>query len=207
MDAQMCSVNINELRDILKIRLSKKRYTHSLNVADAALKLAEKYGADIEKAYLAGLVHDICKEVPTDEQLAMAQKCRQGIDETEQKIPALYHAAAGSWYGENVLHIHDEDILNAVRYHTTGRAGMSRLEECVYLADLISEDRTYKDVGRMRRLAFEDINGAMLEAARFTLSDVIAKGSFIPEIPCRHTIIIQHSLNRTSERSNADDAE
>ena len=170
MDAQMCSVNINELRDILKIRLSKKRYTHSLNVADAALKLAEKYGADIEKAYLAGLVHDICKEVPTDEQLAMAQKCRQGIDETEQKIPALYHAAAGSWYGENVLHIHDEDILNAVR-----------LEECVYLADLISEDRTYKDVGRMRRLAFEDINGAMLEAARFTLSDVIAKGSFIPE--------------------------
>ena len=55
------------------------------------------------------------------------------------------------------------------------------LEECVYLADLISEDRTYKDVGRMRRLAFEDINGAMLEAARFTLSDVIAKGSFIPE--------------------------
>ena len=170
LDAQMCSVNINELRDILKIRLSKKRYTHSLNVADAALKLAEKYGADIEKAYLAGLVHDICKEVPTDEQLAMAQKCRQGIDETEQKIP-----------GENVLHIHDEDILNAVRYHTTGRAGMSRLEECVYLADLISEDRTYKDVGRMRRLAFEDINGAMLEAARFTLSDVIAKGSFIPE--------------------------
>ena len=181
LDAQMCSVNINELRDILKIRLSKKRYTHSLNVADAALKLAEKYGADIEKAYLAGLVHDICKEVPTDEQLAMAQKCRQGIDETEQKIPALYHAAAGSWYGENVLHIHDEDILNAVRYHTTGRAGMSRLEECVYLADLISEDRTYKDVGRMRRLAFEDINGAMLEAARFTLRDVIAKDSFIPE--------------------------
>ena len=189
LDAQMCSVNINELRDILKIRLSKKRYTHSLNVADAALKLAEKYGADIEKAYLAGLVHDICKEVPTDEQLAMAQKCRQGIDETEQKIPALYHAAAGSWYGENVLHIHDEDILNAVRYHTTGRAGMSRLEECVYLADLISEDRTYKDVGRMRRLAFEDINGAMLEAARFTLSDVIAKGSFTPAISsvCRRS--------------------
>lgn len=204
MDAQMCSVNINELRDILKIRLSKKRYTHSLNVADAALKLAEKYGADIEKAYLAGLVHDICKEVPTDEQLAMAQKCRQGIDETEQKIPALYHAAAGSWYGENVLHIHDEDILNAVRYHTTGRAGMSRLEECVYLADLISEDRTYKDVGRMRRLAFEDINGAMLEAARFTLSDVIAKGSFIPENSMQtynyYTALI-------SERSNADDAE
>lgn len=181
MDAQMCSVNINELRDILKIRLSKKRYTHSLNVADAALKLAEKYGADIEKAYLAGLVHDICKEVPTDEQLTMAEKCCQGFDETEKKIPALYHAAAGSWYGENILHIHDADILNAVRYHTTGRAGMSRLEECVYLADLISDDRTYKDVGRMRRLAFEDINGAMLEAAKFTLSDVIAKGSFIPE--------------------------
>ena len=123
----MCSVNINELRDILKIRLSKKRYTHSLNVADAALKLAEKYGADIEKAYLSGLVHDICKEVPTDEQLAMAQKCRQGIDKTEQKIPALLPSAAAAWYGENVLHIHDEDILHAGRSHTTGISGMSRL--------------------------------------------------------------------------------
>ena len=98
-----------------------------------------------------------------------------------EKQTDLIHPFLGAEVARREYQVTDEDILNAVRYHTTGRAGMSRLEECVYLADLISEDRTYKDVGRMRRLAFEDINGAMLEAARFTLSDVIAKGSFIPE--------------------------
>lgn len=174
-------MSIKELKDILKIRLTKKRYTHSLNVADAAVRLAEKYGGDCEKAYLAGLVHDICKEIPSEEQLKMALACSRPVFGAEAKIPALYHAPAGAWYCENVLHIHDSDILNAVRYHTAGRAEMSVTEEIVYLADLISDDRSYKDVGRMRKLAFNDLKEAMLEAVSFSLSDVVSKGSLIPE--------------------------
>lgn len=180
----LCGCDLNDIKDILKIRLSKKRYTHSLNVADAAEKLAEKYGADKEKAYLAGLVHDICKEAPREEQLKMAISCGRDFTVTEQKIPPLYHAAAGAWYCEHILHICDEDILNAVRYHTAGRAEMSLLEQVIYLADLISEDRSYKDVNKMRKLAFSDLNEAMLEAVRFSVSDVIAKGSLIPESSC-----------------------
>lgn len=184
MTGAICGCDTDEIKDILKIRLSKKRYTHSLNVAEAARSLAEKYGADKDKAYLAGLVHDICKEIPKEEQLAMAKNCGRDFSPVEMKIPPLYHAAAGAWYCENVLHIHDEDILNAVRYHTAARAGMSLMEEIIYLADLISEDRSYKDVGKMRRLASADISTAMLAALKFSVSDVIEKGSLIPESTC-----------------------
>lgn len=174
--------DVKEIKDILKIRLSKKRYTHSVNVADAAVKLADKYGCDKQKAYLAGLLHDICKEIPQDEQLNLAVSCSVGMSETEKMIPPLYHSAAGTCYCEQVLHIHDDDILNAIRYHTSGRAGMSMLEEIIYLADLISADRSYKDVDKMRKLAFEDLKTAMFEALKFSVSDIVKKGSLIPEI-------------------------
>lgn len=181
---KLCGCDAEDIKDILKIRLSKKRYNHSLNVSRSAAELAEKYGADKEKARLAGLLHDICKEIPKDEQLKMAVACGRDFSGIEQEIPPLYHAAAGAWYCENVLHIRDEDILNAIRYHTAGRAGMSLLEEIIYLADLISEDRNYKDVGKMRRLAFSDLKEAMLEAMRFSVSDTVGKGSLIPENSC-----------------------
>ncbi len=184
MVINLCEYSLNEIKDILKIRLSKKRYTHSVNVAEAAEKLAQKHDGDCGKAYLAGLIHDVCKEIPKDEQLKMAVSCGRDFSATEEKIPPLYHAAAGAWYCENVLHIRDDDILNAVRYHTAARAGMSRLEEIIYLADLISEDRSYKDVNRMRKLAFDDIDKAMLEALKFSVCDVIEKGSLIPESSC-----------------------
>lgn len=174
-------MSYDEIKEILQIRLSKKRYTHSLNVANEAVKLAKKYCGDTDKAYLAGLTHDICKEIPQDEQLEMALKCGMEFSDTERKIPPLYHSAAGAYYISAVLNITDSDILAAVRYHTAGRAEMSKLEKIIYLADLISADRTYKDVGRMRKLAYDGLDRAMLEAVRFNICDTVAKGSYIPE--------------------------
>ena len=174
-----------ELTDILDIRLSKKRYQHSINVAEEARKLAVHYDfEDTEKAYYAGLLHDICKEIPKEEQLAMVMASSMDITDVERSTPPLYHAIAGAWYAEDVLNVHDSDILNAVRYHTVGRAGMSRLEEIIYIADLISADRSYKDVGRMRKIAYQSIEKAMLEAIKFSVTDVVGKGSMLP----RHTI-------------------
>ena len=122
----MCSAA--EITDILEIRLSKKRFQHSLNVAEEAGKLAEKFDyPDKEKAYLTGLLHDICKEIPKEEQLEMVKKSKLNVSEVELGTPPLFHAVAGAWYAENVLNIHDDDMLNAVRYHTVGRAGMSKL--------------------------------------------------------------------------------
>lgn len=185
MPGRYCEYDREEIKAILKIRLSKKRFTHSLNVAEMAVKLCKKHGGDSEKAYIAGLVHDICKEIPIPEQLEMALECGRDFTETEQLIPPLYHSAAGAWYCENILKIDDEDILNAVRYHTAARAGMSLLEEIIYLADLTGDDRSYKDVGKMRKLSMEDVNAAMLEALSFSIRDVAGKGSLIPDSTVR----------------------
>ncbi|MBQ3160755.1 MAG: bis(5'-nucleosyl)-tetraphosphatase (symmetrical) YqeK [Oscillospiraceae bacterium] len=175
----MCSAT--EITDILEIRLSKKRFQHSLNVAEEARKLAEKFDyADKEKAYITGLLHDICKEIPKEEQLEMVKKSKLNVSEVELCTPPLFHAVAGAWYAENVLNIHDDDMLNAVRYHTVGRANMSKLEKIIYLADLISADRNYKDVNKMRKLAFQSLDKAMLEALKFSVTDVVAKGSMLP---------------------------
>ena len=170
-----------EITDILEIRLSKKRFQHSLNVAEEARKLAEKFDyADKEKAYITGLLHDICKEIPKEEQLEMVKKSKLNVSEVELCTPPLFHAVAGAWYAENVLNIHDDDMLNAVRYHTVGRANMSKLEKIIYLADLISADRNYKDVNKMRKLAYQSLDKAMLEALKFSVTDVVAKGSMLP---------------------------
>ncbi|MGN0600186.1 MAG: bis(5'-nucleosyl)-tetraphosphatase (symmetrical) YqeK [Oscillospiraceae bacterium] len=170
-----------ELIDILSIKLSKKRFTHSVNVADMAKKLAEAHGyKDPNEAYTAGLVHDCCKELPTAEQLAMVKKSRRNVCEAELKTPALYHAVAGSYYAETVFDFRNEDFLNAIRYHTTGRAKMSELEEIIYMADLVSVERSFKDVEKFRKLAFADIKKAILETVKHSINEVMEKGSLIP---------------------------
>ena len=174
-----------EINEILSIRLSKKRYTHSLNVAAEAKKLAEHYGYNQpDKAYVTGLLHDICKEIPNEEQLEMVKKSTRNVCESEKLTPALYHAVAGAWYTEHVIGCRDEDMLNAIRYHTIARAGMTELEKIVYLADLISADRNYKDVARMRKAAYQKLDTAMLEALKFSITDVVSKNSLLPH----HTI-------------------
>lgn len=111
------------------------------------------------------------------EQLAFAKKCGRDITEVELMTAPLLHAPAAAYYIDTVLGIHDEDILNAVRYHTVGRAGMSPLEEIIYIADLTSADRNYKDVNRMRKIAYQSVSKCMIEALKFYISDVVGKNS------------------------------
>jgi len=172
---------IEEIKLILKSMLSKKRYIHSLNVADESVKLAERWGGENEKkkAYLAGLVHDACKDMPQDEQKLLVEKS-SGVCNVELETPALWHSVAGAWYVKNRFYIDDDDIINAVRYHTSARAGMSRLEEIIYMADLISADRSYSDVEKVRKLAYSSLEKAMLYALKFSIIEVAGKGSKIP---------------------------
>ncbi|MBE6854778.1 MAG: HD domain-containing protein [Ruminococcus sp.] len=165
---------------LLRARLSKKRFTHSVNVAAEAKKLAVRYGEDEDKAYFAGLMHDVCKELPSEEQEELMLAGSFDISPEERDTPKLWHGIAGAFYLQFTLGISDSDVLNAVRYHTVGRAGMSRLEEIVYLADLVSEERDYNGVEEMRKLAYTDLNTAMLEGIRFSLQSTLGKGGFIP---------------------------
>ena len=172
--------DVSDKKKYLKEKLSAKRYAHSVNVAAECRKLAQKYGEDPDKAYFAGLLHDICKELPDDEQKELVISSGFTYCREELETKSLWHAVAGAGFVKKEFGIEDIDILNAIRFHTVGRAGMSRLEEIVYLGDLISAERDYKDVDRMRKLAYSSLNDAMLEAFAFSIRSVVKKGGLVP---------------------------
>lgn len=165
----------------IKKRLSPYRIIHSLNVAEEAKKLAEKYGANPDKAYTAGLVHDIMKDTPDNEQLELLYKHGYQLSETELKSPKTRHAVSGEAFLKYEFKVDDEEILTAVRYHTTARAGMSLLEKVLYIADYISADRDYPDVDVMREKSYRSLEEAMLYGLQFTIMEMVEKGLPIHE--------------------------
>ncbi len=167
-------------RKLLKGRLKQKRYIHSLNVADSAVILAEKYGGDKEKSYFAGLVHDIMKNASEEEQLQIMEKGGIILSQTEKNNPKLWHAMAGECYLRVEMGITDKEILSAVRYHTTGKAGMSLLDKIVYIADYISVERDYHDADVMRHLSMnEGLDEAALYALKYSFTSLSEKEKLI----------------------------
>ena len=167
------------VRSAMKELLTEKRYLHSEAVALRAAELAERYGAGSEleeKAYFAGLVHDICKDMSAERQLEIIKKGTLKITGSELSAKSLYHSKAGAEYIISEFGVTDEDIINAVRYHTEARAKMSELEKIVYIADLTSEDRDYSDVEIMREISQRDKNEAMRYALEFIVGDLKRRG-------------------------------
>ena len=155
-----------DIRKMLKGKLDEYRYIHSLGVADSARELAKIYGADEEKAYLAGLLHDVAKNMPKDEQLQIMEKGGIILNPAEKNNSALWHAMAGECYLRLHMGITDPEILGSVRYHTTGKAGMSLMEKIIYIADYISAERNYPDVDVMRDLS---LNHSLEKASLYSL--------------------------------------
>ncbi len=172
-------MNNEQYKEILKKRLSEKRYIHSLNVADSAKELALIYGCDPEKAYTVGLVHDCCKDEPAGLQLSYILGNKVELTEYELDAPKLYHAISGRVFAEKEFGITDEDMLNAIRYHTTGRKGMSLLEKVVFIADFISAEREYDGVDVMREKAKRSLDEAIVEGLGFTIKDLINRNLII----------------------------
>lgn len=158
--------------EILRGRLTPKRYYHSLEVAKQAKHLAEKYGTDPQKAYTAGLLHDILKDTDGDSQLQILKEFGILLDAVEKGAHKLWHARSGAVFLEHILGIKDTEILEPVRYHTTGRAGMTMPDIVLYLADFTSADRDYPDVDIMRELTEQDWRAAMRYALEYTIQDL-----------------------------------
>ena len=165
----------DQYKDIIRSRLTPQRYEHSLAVAMEAKRLAIKWGADPDKAYTAGLLHDILKNTAPALQLQILKDFDILLDAVEQSSPKLWHAIGGAAFIERVLGVEDKEIVTAVRYHTTARAGMSPLERVLYLADFTSADRDYDDVDVMRRLVDEDADEAMRYALAYTIGELTQK--------------------------------
>lgn len=183
--------------------LSERRYHHSLGVAEMAVKLAKHYGADEEKAFLAGLVHDCAKEIPPEEAVTMLrEKFHITPDAMSLQAPRLLHGVLGACIAQSRFGIYDPEILDAIRYHTTGKARMSLLSRIVYIADYIEPNRAYRDVEYLRDLTFQNLEEAMLFAVDFTVKDLVEKGRTIhPDtIHLRNDLLVQKEALATDGR-------
>ncbi|MBR2099793.1 MAG: bis(5'-nucleosyl)-tetraphosphatase (symmetrical) YqeK [Eubacterium sp.] len=166
--------NTEEYIKLIKKTLSAYRFHHSMCVAEKARELARKYGIDEEKAYVAGILHDITKEMPNDEQIRLIEENGYKLSDFEKSNHRVFHQMSGAAYVKNVLGIEDEDIISGIRYHTTGRADMTLFEMLIYLADFTSADRSYPDVDIMRRKTDENLLEGMLYSLKYTICDVVS---------------------------------
>ena len=161
-----------EIKKMLKARLSPQRYKHSIAVARSAVSLAKRYDCDIQKAEVAGLLHDICKDDSKEVQLQTAKEFGIILTEFEMNCPKLWHSIVGAEFVRRQI-IDDDDIVNAIRYHTSARMDMSLLEKVIYVADCISSDRTFKGVSQLRTLAKKSLDGVILNMTRTTLEELV----------------------------------
>ena len=166
---------LSQFRSILKEKLDDYRLNHSECVSECAAVLAEKYGADIEKARLAGLMHDVMKNASDAEHFLYMDKL-SAIEFQNRKV---WHQISGEGFLREKGIISDEEILGAVRWHTTGKAEMTLLEKIVYVADFISADRKYSDVNVVRKLAQESLEHAILYTSRYTIEKLAGSDMLI----------------------------
>lgn len=162
--------------ELIESKLSSYRFNHSVEVAKSAVYLAEKYGGDKEKMYVAGLLHDVLKEADREEIFRLVEKYSMNLSVLEQKTPKLWHAPVGAEYIRNELNIQDDEIINAVKYHTTGRKNMTLSDKILFIADFISADRDYNGADEMRERAEISLEHAMDMGLSFTITDLVENG-------------------------------
>ena len=165
------------LEDFIKVNLKESRYIHSIGVEEMAVRLARLHGADTEKAAFAGRYHDLAKNFDTD---TMDKYIREyGLPDNLIGNNALAHSKVGAAILEHEFGVTDEEILDAVRYHTTARKDMSLLEELIFVADVVEDNRTYSDLDYYQDLAYRDLDRACLEILEYTIGSLTSKGKAI----------------------------
>ena len=166
----MKTVDIKKIRKKMEKTLDPKRFEHTLGVAYTAAALAMCYEVDINKAQTAGLLHDCAKYMSNEKKLLICEKHHIPVNDVEKKNPFLLHAKVGSYLAMKQFCIHDQDIINAILNHTTGRPGMSQLEKIIYIADYIEPGRKQApNLTQVRRMAFQDLDKALLQILGDTL--------------------------------------
>jgi predicted HD superfamily hydrolase involved in NAD metabolism len=186
--------NEEAIIDYLHINLREKRLAHSVSVSKTAVALAEKYGEDIEKARIAGLVHDCAKDMKDEHLIKLAIDHGIVIDEVCLNSPTILHGLVGSIIAREVMGIEDEDILRAICYHTTGRKNMSTLEKIIYIADYIEPLRNFPGVSEVRTLCNLDLDAAVLMSLESSIIYVIDQKELLhtDTIDARNCLINKH---------------
>jgi len=168
------TVNWDEMMAAAEKEMPAKRWKHTLGVIDSAVSLAKRYNGDPDKARTAAILHDVAKYWPTEKQreAILADGHEAGLDTLEYDAP-LWHAHAGAYVARYEFGIQDEEILDAIRYHTSGRVGMSLLDKIVCLADYIEPGRNFPGVDKLRQLAESSLERALVEGFDGTITHLI----------------------------------
>lgn len=168
----------NQALQLIKRHLPERRYIHTLGVTDTAVMLAKQYGADEQKAELAGIFHDYAKYRPKEEMVSIirSEKMPQDLLLFDSE---LWHAPVGAYLIKKEVGIADEEILDAIRYHTTGRPGMTTLEKVVFLADYIEPNRSFPGVEEVREATKNSLDKAIVLALQNTIRFLLSKNQLI----------------------------
>ena len=165
-----------EAARLAKRTLSQRRYEHTRNVEKLAVRLAERNGVSEEKAALAALLHDIAKELPKDRMLQLIAENDIIAEGAAKHLPPVWHGAAAAVLAKTEYGVEDEEILSAIRCHTTGKADMSLLDKIIYLADMTSAERDWPGVDELRKLEMQDLDRALCDALKRSIDFVEEKG-------------------------------
>ena len=184
----------SEAKKLVKARLSEKRWTHTKNVKKMAVKLARRWGTDPEKAAMASILHDSAKELPKQELLQIFADNAIIAENAPARPSPVWHGIAAAILAETQWGITDPEILSAIRCHTTGKPGMSKLDKIIYLADMTSAERDWPGVEKLRKLELKNLDAAMLAALKQTNDFVLSQGKPLdPMSKAAYEDILAHS--------------
>ncbi|MCP3025611.1 bis(5'-nucleosyl)-tetraphosphatase (symmetrical) YqeK [Halobacillus sp. A5] len=154
----------DQLLDFVRPHLKQSRYEHTVRVTDTAVELAIQYGADVQKAETASILHDFAKHKSKEELKHWISNDERVPNDLLDYHHELWHGPAGALMLENELEIKDPEILSAIACHTSGKKNMSLLDKVVFLADYIEPGRNFEGVEEVRELAKSDLDNACLQS-------------------------------------------
>lgn len=187
-------MDLKQAKELVRSRLSDKRYEHTINVKKMAVKLAKHYGTDPEQAALAALLHDAAKELPKDEMRAIMQAYPEYAQGGEARPTPVWHGICAAILARTEWGVTDEAVLSAIACHTAGKAGMTQLDKILYLADMTSAERDWPGVEKLRKLELKDLDAAMLAALKQTNDFVLSQGKPLdPMSKAAYEDILAHS--------------
>lgn len=176
----MGQLKLDKMKKRVQEHLDKVRYEHTLGVMYTAGALAMRYQENLEKALTAGLLHDCAKCLSSDKKVKLCEKYGIEISESERKNPGLLHAKLGAYLAAEKYDICDQEIINAIAYHTTGRPNMTLLDKIVYIADYIEPNRNEApNLSEVRRLAFVDLDECLYIILKDSLTYLETKNEVI----------------------------
>lgn len=166
-----------QAEDMVRQTLSPKRFQHTMNVKKLAVRMAQHYGVDTEKAALAAILHDSAKELPRTELLQIMQDNAIIKKGTQNRPEPVWHGICAAILAKTQWNVQDEEILSAIACHTTGKENMSKLDKILFLADMTSAERNYPGVEELRSLEMRNLDKAMIQALKMTISFVEQKNA------------------------------